>query len=212
MENVTAENISRAIIAKCGAEYKEKMQQARIAVAGLGGLGSNTAVLLCRMGVGHLHLLDHDRVDLANINRQQYFLEQIGKYKTEALAEILYKINPYIKLQIDNIKVTEADIVGLFQADDFICEAFDKAESKAMLVNGILENFTDKIVISGSGMAGTDSADLLRSKQVWQRLYICGDGVSDCKDSPLYAGRVAVCAGQQAHLAMRIILGLEKKQ
>lgn len=212
METVTAENISRAIIAKCGTAYADKMQQARIAVAGLGGLGSNTAVLLCRMGVGQLHLLDHDRVDLANINRQQYFLEQVGKYKTEALAELLYKINPYIKLQIDNIKVTEENIAELFREDDLICEAFDKAESKAMLVNGILENFTDKIIISGSGMAGTASADLISTKQIWPCLYMCGDGVSDCASSALYAGRVAVCAGQQAHLAMRIILGLEKKQ
>lgn len=209
MEHVTESNISRAIIERCGAEYAEKMQAARVAVAGLGGLGSNTAVLLCRMGIGHLHVLDHDLVDLANISRQQYFLAQVGQYKTDALAEILYKINPYLDLRIDKIKVTEADIPGLFSDDDIICEAFDKADSKAMLVNGVLENFADKIIISGSGMAGLANADLIKTKKAFQRLYVCGDGISDCKNEPLYAGRVAVCAGQQAHLAVRIILGLE---
>lgn len=205
-----AADISRVMADRCGQEYMDKMLSARIAVAGLGGLGSLTAVLLCRMGVGRLHLLDHDIVELSNINRQQYFFTQLGRLKTEALAEILYKINPFIDLEIDNVRVTEANINTLFTNDEIICEAFDTAESKAMLTNCILENFTDKYVISGSGMAGLDDAGLIKSQKKFKRLYICGDGVSDCCQSPLYAARVAVCAGHQANLAVRIILGLEE--
>ena len=53
--------------------------------AGLGGLGSNVAVQLARTGVGHLHLIDYDCVDLSNLNRQHYFIRHLGKPKTDAL-------------------------------------------------------------------------------------------------------------------------------
>ena len=68
---------------------QKKLDKAKVAVAGLGGLGSNIAVSLARIGVGHLHLLDFDEVDLTNLNRQYYFTRHIGMKKTEALKEIL---------------------------------------------------------------------------------------------------------------------------
>ena len=144
--------IWEALCSRHSTAVQEKLWRAQVAVAGLGGLGSNIAVSLARIGVGHLHLLDFDEVDLTNLNRQYYFLRHIGMKKTEALKEILLDINPYLDIQTDCRKVKGEDIPRLFQKDKYICEAFDRAEQKAMLVNGIREYFPDKVLVAGNGM------------------------------------------------------------
>ena len=75
------------------------------------------------------------------MNRQQYFMEHIGMYKTDALKSLLLKINPYLDIRTDCVKVTEANLKELFEDAQIVCEAFDNPEAKAMLVNGILEYF-----------------------------------------------------------------------
>ena len=154
-------------------------------------------------------MIDFDKVDYSNLQRQQYFVEQVGAYKTEALAETLQKINPYVNLKLSCLEVNEENLPELLAQDEIICEAFDKAEAKSMLVNGVLEHFPGKVIVAGSGMAGLGDGNLIQARRVSKSLYLCGDGVSTCEAAPLYAGRVALCAAQQAHLVQRIILGLE---
>ena len=206
---ISKEELERELVNRCGSTAVEKLRATRVAVVGLGGLGSNIAILLSRMGVGHLHLIDFDRVDVSNLHRQQYFVEQVGLYKTEALANTLCKINPHIELKLSCVKLDEGNLVDLLKDETIICEALDKAETKAMLVNGVLGNFTDKIIIAASGMAGLGEGNLIQARRIGKNLYLCGDGVSDCENESLYAARVALCAAQQAHLVQRIILGLE---
>ena len=206
---IAKEDLERELVNRCGSVAVKRLQQARVAVVGLGGLGSNIAILITRMGIGHLHLIDFDRVDVSNLHRQQYFVEQVGLYKTEALANTLRKINPYIDLELSCVKVDERNLVALLKDETIICEALDNAETKALLVNGVLSNFTDKIIVAGSGMAGLGDGNLIQSRRIGKNLYLCGDGVSDCECESLYAARVALCAAQQAHLVQRIILGLE---
>ena len=95
-------------------------------VAGLGGLGSNIAVMLARSGVGELLLVDFDTVDVTNLNRQMYLIPQLGKPKAEALPEILYQINPYLTYRSVCIKVTPDNVKELFSEYPIVCEAFDK--------------------------------------------------------------------------------------
>ena len=206
---IAKEDLERELVNRCGSVAVKRLQQARVTVVGLGGLGSNIAILLTRMGIGHLHLIDFDRVDVSNLHRQQYFLEQVGLFKTEALANTLRKINPYIDLELSCVKVDERNLVALLKDETIICEALDKAETKAMLVNGVLGNFADKIIVAASGMAGLGDGNLIQARRISKNLYLCGDGVSDCESESLYAARVALCAAQQAHLVQRIILGLE---
>ena len=100
MQNLlTREQISEALINRHSSEIQEKLTSGNVAIAGLGGLGSNVACYLARIGVGHLHLIDFDIVDITNLNRQQYFMEHIGMYKTEAIVSILMKINPYLDIR-----------------------------------------------------------------------------------------------------------------
>ena len=103
-------------------EVFEKLKNTRVAVAGLGGLGSNIALMLARAGVGTLHLIDFDEVDLSNLNRQQYFICHLGLYKTDAIKDEISRINPYINVITDCVKVTDENIDSLFKDDNVICE------------------------------------------------------------------------------------------
>ncbi len=186
----------------------EKLKSASAAVAGLGGLGSNIAVSLARAGIGKLLLVDHDKVELSNLNRQQYDTLDLGMYKTDALRRSLKRINPYLEIETETVLVTEENAAALFGDFKIVCEAFDRADQKAMLINALLEQCPDTIIVSGSGMAGMLSANSIVTRNVFDRLYISGDGITDIKDANgLMAPRVAVCANHQANMVLRLILG-----
>ena len=203
---VTEEEIRQALVSRHTEGIQARISAARVAVAGLGGLGSNIAVSLARLGVGHLHLIDFDRVDVTNLNRQQYFADQVGMPKTEALRENLLRINPWLDLRTDCLRVTEENAAGLLRDDTYICEAFDVAEQKAMLVRTVLEQLPEKYLVAASGMAGLGSANAIHTRRLTGRFYLCGDGVSDVADGiGLVAPRVALCAAHQAHMVLRIL-------
>ncbi len=188
----------------------EKVKKAHVAVAGLGGLGSNISIALARTGVGHLHLVDFDVVEPSNLNRQQYCIRHLGMAKTEALKAQLEEINPYITISIDTVRVTEENVSRLFVNDEIVCEAFDKPDAKAVLVNGLLENCPQKKIVSGSGMAGFESSNTIGTKRRMKNLYVCGDGETGAMvGRGLMAPRVLICAGHQANMILRLILGIE---
>lgn len=206
---ITQEQLKQALLERYTSEMYEKISNASVAIAGLGGLGSNVAVMLARAGVGHLLLADFDTVEITNLNRQAYTCEHLGKKKTEALSEILKDINPYIQLEVKNCYVTQENAAEVFGAYPIVCEAFDKAENKAMLVNTILERQKETIVVSGSGMAGYGSSNEIHTKKIMKRLYVCGDRKTEVDhDVCLMASRVTVCAAHQANMIIRLILGI----
>lgn len=204
----TKEEMYAALEERHGAELQRKLSEASVAVCGLGGLGSNIAIALVRAGVGKLHIIDFDRVDISNLNRQQYFPEQLGQYKADALYDTLKRIAPYCEIVKEQVKLDEDNIPKLLADDDIIVEAFDKADQKAMLVNCVLEELPEKYLVSGSGMAGIAPSNMITTKKITKRFYICGDGVSDVADGMgLVSSRVLICAGHQAHAVIRIIAG-----
>lgn len=208
---ITKEQIEEALIERHTRLVQEKLARARVAIAGLGGLGSNVAVYLVRAGVGYFHLIDFDLVDLTNLNRQQYSLKHLGKKKTEALKEQLMEINPYITIKTDCLKITRDHIIDLFQEEDIICEAFDVPEEKAMLVNGVLELLPEKILVGASGMAGFGNSNAIQTKKVMKNFYLCGDGITGFeKGNGLMAPRVAICAAHEANKIIELILSDEK--
>ena len=119
---LSKEEITAALNERHTAEKQKLLSQGKVTIAGLGGLGSNVAYSLARIGVGHLHLIDFDVVDITNLNRQQYFMEHIGMPKTDALKSLLLKINPYLDIRTDCVKVTEDNLKELFKDATIICE------------------------------------------------------------------------------------------
>ena len=189
-----------------GIEFQKKISSTTVVVCGLGGLGSNIAISLARAGIGKLILIDFDKVDITNLHRQQYKANQIGMCKTEALQNNLKEINPYLETKIHTICLDESNAKDVLADADIICEAFDNAEAKANIVNFVLSEMPDKYIVAASGMAGLDSANLIKTRKVSKRFYLCGDEVSDIKDGiGLVSTRVMLCAAHQAHTVLRII-------
>lgn len=202
----TREEVIGALEARHGKTVQDKFSAATVAVCGLGGLGSNIAIALARAGIGRLVLIDFDRVDITNLHRQQYKASQVGRLKTEALAENLSEIAPYIELEIHTARVSESNAGELLKRADIICEAFDRPEAKAMLANIVLGTMPEKFLVVGSGMAGFGSANSVKTRKVMNRFYLCGDGISDVADGVgLISSRVMLCAAHQAHMVLRIL-------
>ena len=200
-----------ALRARCGDALYERFSAAHVAVCGLGGLGSNIAVSLARAGVGRLLLIDFDRVDVANLHRQQYKACQTGLYKTEALKAHLAEICPYTRVDTVCERLTRDNAPALLSQVDIICEAFDKAESKAMLADVFAESLRGKYLVSASGMAGLGSPNGIKTKRAANRFYICGDGVCGTDGGMrIFAPRVMLCAAHQAQTVLRILAGEEQ--
>ncbi|WP_101912883.1 sulfur carrier protein ThiS adenylyltransferase ThiF [Megasphaera vaginalis (ex Bordigoni et al. 2020)] len=201
--------LERMLCARHTPQVYEKVKAATVAIAGLGGLGSNVAVYLARCGIGGLHLVDFDTVDVSNLNRQSYFIRDLGEKKTFALARQLREINPFLKIRTDNVKVTAENAVSLFAGDPLICEAFDGAEAKAMLVNTMLTECPDKYIVAASGMAGYGDSNAIKTRKVTDRLYVCGDGSHAARPGRgLMAPRVAICAAHEANMILKILVDL----
>ncbi len=204
----TKEEWENALILRHGASTQAKLSAASVAICGLGGLGSTIAIALARAGIGKLILIDFDRVDITNLHRQQYKATQIGQYKTEALADNLMEIAPYIQLDLYTLRLCEDCGMECLKQADIVCEAFDQPEQKAMLANFVLEHFPEKYLVAASGMAGLGSANTIKTKKITKRFYLCGDGSSDVGDGMgLVSSRVMLCGSHQAHTVLRILTG-----
>lgn len=204
---ISNEELDRAFDARFPDEMRKKLRGAKVAVAGLGGLGSNIAVMLARSGIGHLFLVDFDVVDVTNLNRQMYFIPQLGKPKAEALPELLYQINPYAAYESVCVKVTPENVRELFYDYPIVCEAFDCPDQKAMLVRELLVQCPKTTVISGNGMAGYADINEIKTQQMMRRLYVCGDQNTDVGSGiGLIAPRVAACAAHEANKVLQLIM------
>lgn len=186
------------------------IKEAKVGIAGLGGLGSNIAISLARIGIGKLLLIDFDVVEPSNLNRQQYFIKHIGMNKTEALRELISQINPFVEIETRDIYLDESNIVDCFRDVDVIVEAFDNPKCKSELVNTVLTKMKDKTIVAASGMAGYYSNNIIKTKRIMKNFYLCGDEISEAKPGcGLMAPRVAIAANHQANTVLRVLLGEE---
>lgn len=204
---ISKDELDKAFDARFPKEMQVKLHNAKVAIAGLGGLGSNIAVMLARSGIGKLLLVDFDVVDVTNLNRQMYFIPQLGKPKAEALPELLYQINPYAAYESVCVKVTPENVRELFYDYPIVCEAFDCPDQKAMLVRELLVQCPKTTVISGNGMAGYADINEIKTQQMMRRLYVCGDQNTDAGSGiGLIAPRVAACAAHEANKVLQLIM------
>jgi sulfur carrier protein ThiS adenylyltransferase len=182
------------------------LRKSSVGIAGAGGLGSNVAIALARAGVGRLVIADYDKVEPSNLNRQQYFLDQVGERKVEALRENLLAINPYSLYDIHDVRVTRRNAAAIFGRVDVLVEAFDKAEAKEMLIEASLSKFPGRPIVAASGLAGYGGNRRVHTRRLGN-LYICGDESSQCPKgiSPM-APRVALVAAMQANLVVELLV------
>ncbi|AJC85070.1 ThiS adenylyltransferase [Campylobacter peloridis LMG 23910] len=186
----------------------DKLKKASVAICGLGGLGSHIAINLARSGVGRLHLIDFDVIEPSNLNRQAYMIEDLGKFKAEALKEQISKINPFIEVFAQVLKIEKENIAELFINDDIVCEAFDSAKYKALLAQNFHKFYPQKPLICGSGLAGYGDSNSIQTRKIAKNFYVCGDLKNEAKvGNGLMAPRVNICAGHQANLVLELLVG-----
>lgn len=182
------------------------LKKAKIGIAGAGGLGSNVAVALARSGVGKLVIADFDRVEPHNLNRQQYFVDQIGEYKVVALEQNLARINPFSDYEVHAVSLDAGNIPLIYGDVDIMVEAFDSVESKLELLEVWIDKFPGKPVVMGSGMGGYGNNNQICTRRLFENVYVCGDGKTDVAINPPIAPRVAMVAAMQANLVLELLL------
>lgn len=184
-----------------------KLSGYKVGIAGAGGLGSNCAVALVRCGLKNLVVADFDVVQDSNLNRQYYFLDQLGMKKVAALEQNLNRIATGLQLQMVDKKLEPADIIALFKNCDVIVEAFDDKAQKQMLIETVIENFPNKPLVVGTGMAGWGANNSLVT-QSYDSIYVCGDQLSEIAENlPPLGPRVGIVANMQANQVLEILLG-----
>jgi sulfur carrier protein ThiS adenylyltransferase len=198
------------MVARHSPGVHRKVKRSTVGIAGLGGLGSQVAIALARIGVGTLILADYDVVEPSNLNRQQYFIQQIGMPKVDAIRENLEKVNPYVRAITHHAVISPENVQKIFGNADIVVEAFDRAEEKAMLINAISESMPDKYIVAASGVAGYGDNNAIKTTKFSSKIFIVGDQKTPAGPGVgLMAPRVGIAAHHQANMVLRLILGKE---
>ena len=207
-ETPTAEQMESLLAARHTPGVHKIVKEATVGIMGLGGLGTVVAGALARIGVGKLIMADFDVVEPSNLNRQQYFISQIGKKKTDALKENLLQINPYVMIETVDSLLTEESIPNVFKNVDVLAECFDDPVIKAAALRAVLTYMPGTGYVGASGLAGYGNNNIIRTKKVQANVYIIGDGTSAAGPGQgLMAPRVGIAAHHQANQILRILLG-----
>jgi sulfur carrier protein ThiS adenylyltransferase len=208
----SSEEFESLMVARHTPGIHQKIKKSVVGIAGLGGLGSAIAIALARIGVGKLILVDFDVVEPSNLNRQQYFIHQIGMSKVDALKKNIAIINPYVKIQTYQEKLDRNNVERIFQEAEVVVEAFDRAEEKAMLINVISDKMPDKYIVAASGVAGYGDNNEIKTTRFSSKVFIVGDQKTAAQPGVgLMAPRVGIAAHHQANTVLRILLGEEKE-
>lgn len=204
-ERITAENITPAVF--------YELKEAAVGIAGLGGLGSAVAIALARIGTGKLIIADFDVVEPANLNRQQYTVEQIGRFKTDATTENIRRVNPYITINAHRVRLTPENIPRIFAGADVIAECLDRAEQKQIFTETVFSKLPDTVLVSVSGLAGYGNSNAIRTRHVFGRHILVGDGESAARPGRgLVAPRVGIAAHHQANAVVEVLVNRRTTQ
>ena len=188
---------------------RECLARKTVGVAGCGGTGSNAAVALTRAGIGKLILVDRDVVEPSNLNRQYYFLPDVGLPKAETLASHLKRINPGLTVTARVVELTPGNVEDQFEEADLLIEAFDRAESKQWLIETWCRLFPRRPVVCCSGLSGLGDTHSLRVRYAGQ-IVMCGDETTDMSLG-LTSARVAIVANMQANEAIALLVDRSKE-
>ena len=207
-----AENIFEAGLSRhFTAEQLALIRPVKVGIAGAGGLGSNCAAALVRSGFVRLRLCDFDRVEPSNLNRQFYFADQVGRLKVEALSENLRRINPGLQPELVTDRITADNVLEIFADCEVVVEAFDKAETKKMLIETLYRS--GKLLVAASGLAGWGDFDRLRVRPITPRFYLVGDQeTAATRCCPPCAPRVGIAASKEADIVLNWVLTRCNKQ
>nr|MBI4156568.1 HesA/MoeB/ThiF family protein [Candidatus Woesearchaeota archaeon] len=175
-----------------------------VAIVGIGAIGTNSANLLARSGI-NLILIDHDEVDLTNLDRQSLFDEKdVGKLKVKAAKEKLSKINSSIKIKIFKEKLTEKNLDILYS--DLVLDCIDNLEARFLINKFCVENkipWVHAAAIKYSGIV----FNFVPGSACFNCIYKNVDNIERCEDVGILNSVVSLISAIQASEALKILLG-----
>ncbi|WP_137389339.1 HesA/MoeB/ThiF family protein [Rhodoligotrophos defluvii] len=198
----------QAVLAEIGPAGQQRLAEARVLVVGAGGLGSYVLQALAGAGVGHLAIIDHDRVDLSNLHRQPLFrMNDIGRPKAEAAAEAVRALNPEVesrtsveRLQSDNADrfVEQADLV--VDAADSLAVTYILSDACMMQAKPLVS----ASVLEQRGYVGAFCGGAPSYRAVFPDMPTV---IGSCAQNGVFGSAVGVLGSLQAHIVLQLILG-----
>ena len=137
------------ILKKIGVSGQKRIKEAKVLIIGVGGLGCPLLTYLASSGINNIGIVDHDKIELNNLNRQVLFdTSDLGKYKVYRAKEKIKKIYNQIKLKTHKIKITKKNIKSILKGYDIICDGTDNFNTR-LLINDYCK-VNKKILISAA--------------------------------------------------------------
>jgi len=184
----------------------DRLKRASVGIAGAGGLGSNIAMALARSGVGKLLIVDFDRVEASNLNRQYFFLDQVGEFKVDALAANIHRAVEGCTVDILNRKLEKGSMSDPFKDVDIIVEALDSASTKVSFLEEVMVNLPGKYLVAASGVAGIGGSSRIKEKR-YDKLIVVEDPIAHSSDEDvLLSPKVGQFAHHQANVALELLM------
>lgn len=202
------ETLEALMAARHSPGVHQRLKQAVVGIAGVGGLGTAVAVALARIGVGTLILADYDVVEPSNLNRQQFFVDQLGRPKVDAMKDNLARINPYVQVETHNLRLTPENVPEIYGRVTVLVEAFDAADQKAMILEAAVTRMPQTPIVMATGLAGHMPSNSVVTRKQGKNVVLVGDlTTAAAPGTGLMAPRVGVAAHHQANATLRILLG-----
>jgi len=196
------------MISGIGEDGQERLKQAKIIIAGSGGLGSPAAIYLAAAGIGTIRIVDHDRVELSNLNRQVlHWDKDIGRSKVDSAAEKLRQLNQAVKIEAMEEVINEANISRLVADSDVIVDAMDNLPTRYLLNKAAIENNTPFVHGAVYGLEGR-AMTIIPGKSACLRCVY--RGLIPQEKFPVIGVTPAVIGCIQATEVIKCILGIGK--
>ena len=193
-------------------EGQQRISRSRIAIIGAGGLGSPAALYLAASGIGQLSIIDHDEVDLGNLQRQiAYTINDLGSKKSQTLVKALHQLNPDIALRASNDYATQATLSSLAKEHDLIIDASDNFETRFAINEACQHSQTP--LISGAAIRFEGQVCVFDPTTPESACYHCiynkesEDPHESCSDRGIFSPLTGIIGSIQAAEALKFITG-----
>ncbi|MEM0385473.1 MAG: HesA/MoeB/ThiF family protein [Nitrososphaeria archaeon] len=190
-----------------GVEGQIKLKKSRVLVAGLGGLGAPAAIYLAAAGVGKLVVVDKERVEVSNLNRQiLHWTEDLGKTKVDSALEKLHKINPEIMVEGIVDEINEENVDKLVEGVDVVVDGMDNFKTRFLLNEACVRLSKPFIHAAVYGLEGR-LMTIFPRKGPCLRCLIPVEP-EEVKPFPVLGPTPAIMASMQVMEAIKVIVGL----
>jgi adenylyltransferase/sulfurtransferase len=190
-------------------EGQMKLKSARVMIAGIGGLGCPASIYLAAAGVGTLKLVDNEKVELSNLNRQILHSENdIGKFKVDSAKEKLFNLNRHVIVETSKETISDANIDGIVRGCDVMVDGMDNLETRFVLNRAAIRDNIPFIHGSVEGFHGHVMTIIPRKSPCLYCLY--GNVSSRKVKFPVTGPTPGAVASLQAMEALKLITGIGK--